>query len=130
MSYLILDSLDIQSLINAHEQLRQALKAAKNELEQVGAIQRFECCYELAWKTMKRILAYQGKEVNSPRVAFREANAEGLIASAETWFEFLKWRNQSVHTYDHTLLHDIFKILPHFEQELTVFINHIKLLKQ
>jgi len=129
VSYIILESLDISSLINAYEQLRNALKSASTELEQVGTVQRFECCYELAWKTMKRILAYQGKEVNSPRSTFREANAEGLISSAETWFVFLKWRNQSVHTYDSNLLHEMFEMLPLFEQELSAFINHIKQLR-
>lgn len=130
MSYIILESIDIQSLINAQQQLKNALNLAKTELEQVGTIQRFECCYELAWKTMKRILAYQGKEVNSPRTAFREAQAEGLIECAETWFLFLQWRNNSVRTYDNNILHEIFDNLPIFDLELTSFVNHIKLLRK
>lgn len=44
---------------------------ARSELEKAGAIQAFEICYELSWKTMKRILAYRGLEANSPREVFR-----------------------------------------------------------
>ena len=37
-----------------------------------ATIQRFEFCFELAWKLMKTVLEYEGIDVNSPRSCIRE----------------------------------------------------------
>lgn len=37
-----------------------------------ATIQRFEFCFELAWKLMKTVLEYEGIEANSPRSCIRE----------------------------------------------------------
>ena len=50
-----------------------------DEQDRAGAIQAFEFCFELAWKTIKRILTQKGIDVRSPRDAFREAAANNLI---------------------------------------------------
>lgn len=130
MSYIILEKIDIGSLINAHEQLRQALQAANNELEKTGTIHHFVCCYELAWKALKQILAYKCRDCKSPAVAFREAKSEGIIQSAAIWVDFLKWRNQSAHSYDNKVFQEIVTMLPTFEEELNRFIKQIKQLKK
>ena len=36
-----------------------------------ATIQRFEFCFELAWKLMKTVLEYEGIDVNSPRSCIR-----------------------------------------------------------
>ena len=130
MSYIILEKIDIGSLINAHEQLRQALQAANNELEKTGTIHHFVCCYELAWKAVKQILIYKCRDNKNPAAAFREAKSEGIIQSATVWIDFLRLRNQSVHTYDDKIFQEIVTTLPNFEQELNRFIKQIKQLKK
>jgi hypothetical protein len=47
------------------------LEEAENDYEKTGAIKAFEFCYELSWKTLKKVLEIQGKEVNNPRDTFR-----------------------------------------------------------
>jgi nucleotidyltransferase substrate binding protein (TIGR01987 family) len=49
-------------------------------LERDGAIQRFEYCYDLAWKTLKQYLQRQGLiDLNSPKSVFAAAHAEKVI---------------------------------------------------
>lgn len=65
-----------------------------------ATIQRFEFCFELAWKLMKSALSYEGIEANSPRSSIREGWKQGLIDSAEKWLDMLEKRNLSPHTYN------------------------------
>lgn len=65
-----------------------------------ATIQRFEFCFELAWKWMKSALSYEGIEANSPRGSIREGWKQGLIDSAEKWLDMLEKRNLSPHTYN------------------------------
>ena len=55
-----------------------------------ATIQRFEFCFELAWKLMKSALAYEGIEASSPRSSIREGWKQGLIDSAEKWLDMLE----------------------------------------
>ena len=65
-----------------------------------AAIQRFEYCFELVWKLIKRRLKIDGIEVNSPRQAIRHAFENGYIEDADFWFELLEDRNLTTHTYN------------------------------
>ena len=66
-----------------------------------AVIQRFEFTYELAWKLLKAYMSYNGiADVNSPREAFKEAFASGLIHDGNEWISMLKDRNLTTHTYD------------------------------
>lgn len=90
MSSIILANIDIAPLLDARKFLVNAIKETRNELEKAGAIKAFEICYDLSCKFMRRILAYRGIEVASPRESFRLAGQEKLIKNAEIWFEFIK----------------------------------------
>lgn len=118
--------LDIASLLKVQAFFNRVFKTAKSELEKAGAIHTFSCAYELAWKTMKRILNLRGIDVNSPREAFRRAGIGGLIADAEPWFEILKKRNLTTHVYDEEIALEVFESLPEFSQLLDQFINTIQ----
>ncbi len=71
-----------------------------SELELAGLIQMFEFTFELAWKTMKDLLTYEGFEVNSPREAIRVGLSAGLVGDGVVWMEALESRNRFSHTYD------------------------------
>ena len=81
---------------------------AADELYLDGLIQRFEFCFELAWKLMKAFLDYEGIEVNSPRSAIRKAFQTESIADAEAWLDMLEKRNLSSHTYDEETANEIY----------------------
>ena len=88
-----------------HRALRRLQAALKKEPDEDdlyldATIQRFEFCFELAWKLMKAVLSYEGIEVSSPRASIREGWKQGLVQEAEAWLDMLEKRNLSAHTYN------------------------------
>lgn len=70
-----------------------------------GAIQRFEYSYELAWKSLKRVLEAEAAspdelDLLSFRDLIRLGAERGLIDDPSEWFEFREGRNVSSRTYD------------------------------
>lgn len=88
-----------------------------------ATIQRFEFTFELSWKLMKHVLAYNGvTNVNSPRGAIREAFKQGYIEDAQKWLIMLDDRNRTSHTYDLDTAQDIFsKVQSTYADLLKVF---------
>ena len=89
----------------AYSLLREAADndpALLSDLEREGLIRRFEYTFELAWKTLKDRLAYDGIRVPSvtPRNVIRQAFAAGLIRDGEAWIDMLTDRNAMSHKYD------------------------------
>jgi nucleotidyltransferase substrate binding protein (TIGR01987 family) len=124
--FVIAGGIDIAPLLFAFSQFQGALQIAKSDLEKAGAIQYFEFTYELAWKTMRRVLKDLGKELNSPKPVFREAALEGLIQDPLPRFRFLDDRIETVHTYNKEVAARIFADLPLFEAEMIGFITQLK----
>lgn len=126
MSVFILGDLNIDPILKAQAFLTMGIDTAHSDLEKVGAIQAFEICYELSWKTMKRILSYRGIEANSPREVFRLAAQEKLINEIDAWFDFIEKRNLTTHVYNLKIAEEIFSFLPTFANQLSMFINTIR----
>lgn len=74
-----------------------------NNLEQEGAIQRFEFTFELAWKVQKDLLEFNGIDIDSvtPRQVLKESFAAKFIVNGQLWIDMLDLRNRLSHTYDH-----------------------------
>jgi nucleotidyltransferase substrate binding protein (TIGR01987 family) len=122
----ILGDIDISALIYVHQKLHDGLTQAKNQLERDGLIQRFEYTYELAWKTIKKILASKGIIANSPRDVFRAAAQLNIIDNPTLWFDFVDKRNMTTHVYKQELADDVLEIVPVFDQEITKLIKTIQ----
>lgn len=91
----------LQNFERAFGQLDRACdKETYSELELAGLVQMFEFTFELAWKTLKDLLFYEGYDVNSPRDVIRKAFEVGLIQDVDLWLETLESRNRLSHTYD------------------------------
>jgi nucleotidyltransferase substrate binding protein (TIGR01987 family) len=87
--------------------LRSALESgpeALNALEKEGAIQRFEYCFELAWKTVKDYLEASGLvfATVTPRQVLKDAFAAKILKEGPVWMDMLDHRNLLSHTYDST----------------------------
>jgi nucleotidyltransferase substrate binding protein (TIGR01987 family) len=124
--FMIEGGIDISPLLSAYSQFHEALQITKSDLEKAGTIQYFEFTYELAWKTMKRVLNYRGKDLNSPRPVLREAALEKLIEDPEVWFDFTKDRNETVRTYNKSVANSIFQDLHLFDIEMKKLIQVLK----
>lgn len=123
---MIFDCIDITPLIKGTKQFNDGFASAKNELERDGVIQRFKVSFELVWKTLKRVLAFKGVDVNSPRDVFRESAKQQLIEDPLIWFDFIKKRNLTVHTYNQDCAEEIFESLSAFQKELDKVVETIK----
>ena len=75
-------------------------KGDLNKFEVQGLIQCFEYTFELAWKTMKDYLEFEGYEVKSPRSTIQTAFQNQLITEGHIWIDALEKRNLMAHTYD------------------------------
>ena len=78
-------------------------KKEYTKLERAGLIQMFEVSFELAWKTLKDILFYEGYDVKSPRATIKQAFANDLITDGDIWLELLESRNKFSHVYDENM---------------------------
>lgn len=82
------------------------------------AAKRFEFTYEMAWKSLKRVLDYLGIDARAPRPVFKEAYAQGLLKDEQVWLDMIEMRNLSSHIYDE---HEISRILTELERYLAAF---------
>jgi nucleotidyltransferase substrate binding protein (TIGR01987 family) len=85
--------------------LREAMAhgpAALNQLEKEGVIQRFEYCFELAWKTTKDYMEANGFvfAVVMPRQVLKDAFAAKVTHEGQVWMAMLDHRNLLSHTYN------------------------------
>lgn len=123
----ILDGeLDIEPLISARNFLAEALQEAKTKLEIAGAIQAFEVCYELTWKTLKKVLFFHGVEASNARETFRLAAQQGWIFDPKVWFVYLKKRNVTVHEYQEQIMEKVYPVLPQFLENLNSLIRKLE----
>ncbi|MBF0206614.1 MAG: nucleotidyltransferase substrate binding protein [Oligoflexia bacterium] len=122
---IIESNIDISSLLDAHKSLKEAIAQPKNDFIRDSVIQRFECTYELTWKTFKRILTGWGKVVNSPKPIFREIFHEGFIDNLDQWFGFADARNETVHTYNRKTAENVYQVALTFSNELNSVISKL-----
>ena len=85
--------------------LREAMEIEPDtlsQLEKEGIIQRFEYTFELAWKTLKNKMEFDGIVLDqiSPRAVVREAFTAKYIDDAGTWLKMIGDRNLMSYTYD------------------------------
>ena len=92
---------------------KEALLQHPSQLERDGAIQRFEYCFDLSWKTLKHYLEKRGiLDLNSPKSVFAAAYAEKIVDDELVWATIITKRNLSVHTYNQKLADSLFAELP------------------
>ncbi len=93
--------------------LEEVLELEKTAIHRDSAIQRFEFCFDLAWKSIKVFLEEKKKVVcNSPTDCFREAYRQGLIEYDEEWLKTADMRNKTSHTYNEEFAEEVYKKLP------------------
>ena len=97
---------------NAFIKLKEGTqKGNPDDLEIDGVLQRFEFTFELAWKTLKDYMEYQGfsNKIGSPREIIQQAFKHGLIEDGETWIKMVLSRNALSHLYDENTSRKIYE---------------------
>ena len=121
--------------ISDYEKALKRLEEAINDSKKIdlssirdGVIQRFEFTLELAWKTMKYYLNYEGiSDANSPRSTIRAGFNAELIKESKIWIDMIEDRNLTTHTYSQSTSDEIYdKIIKNYYIELKTFYEKIK----
>ena len=91
----------LAALARALDRLDEALarEIGQDDIVLDATIQRFEFCYELLWKAIKRAAERHGHAPASPREAFRAAYAMRWIDDEALWLAMMRDRNLTSHTY-------------------------------
>ena len=100
-----------------------------NPLAIDGSIQRFEFCFELGWKLLKKMLIdIEGVEALSPKKSMKFAYQLGWLEDEQAWLKMLNDRNLTSHTYRENYAEEIYAQLPeHFKlmQQLEAYLKEI-----
>ena len=125
----LINGIDISSLLKSKDVFELFRYDMCTDRDKAGAIRAFEFCFEMAWKTMKRILEKRGVTTNSPRDAIREAAKNNLISSPTQWFEFIDMRNVAYHTYDQENVEKVLSIFDTFSHNVDELSFNLKQLE-
>ena len=115
--------LNIDALGNALKRLEESLAFDLSQPLVVDAcIQRFEFSIELTWKMLKKCLAIEGIEVNTPRESIQQAYAIHWLNDESEWLCMLKDRVLTSQTYKDALALEIYRRLPaHFAAMMALY---------
>ena len=118
----------LQDLGNALIRLAEALKQPENGFIRDPAIQRFEFCFELSWKSIQSVARLEGQDCPSPRMAVSVAWQNRWLTEESIWLDMLEERNRTSHTYHETTAKEVFNNLPGYLPHLTAL--HTMLVKR
>lgn len=113
----------ISRLEKALVTLDEVLELPFSVIVRDATIQRFEYCFELSWKVLKKALKIEGIEVNSPRQALRSAFEISYIDDIDIWFEMLEDRNMTSHTYDPDIADKVYESAKRLPEEIRKIIK-------
>ena len=110
----------------ALNRLKEALLEEPTDIVVDGTLQRYEFTFELAWKTIKDYLAYNGYSDNiaSPRAIIQLAYQAKVINNGDTWINMMLDRNALSHLYDEEKLREI------YENVKNIYLNELNELKE
>lgn len=122
-------------LEKALDTLEVALKDHANNPEHLvirdGVIQRFEYCFELSVKLLKKILSDMGESKADLETLFykdiiRLAASKGLVESPKDWFKYRESRNKTSHAYSNEVANEVFDVIEPFLSSAKALLNKLK----
>ena len=114
-----------EALAAAITRLGEVLRAAETDVSRDAAIQRFEFCFELAWKSIQERARDEGLDCQSPKGCLRLAFKTSWIDNEQGWLAMLDDRNRTSHTYDEDLAKAVFRRLPNYLPLLTALLDKL-----
>lgn len=102
----------LDSFATAIMRLGEALSAPTTDLFRDAAIQRFEFCFELAWKVIQERARAEELDCQSPKGRLKLAYKNYWFSDETGWPAMLEDRNRTAHTYDETLAKEVYRRLP------------------
>ena len=99
------------SFSHAIVRFNKALMAPETDLSRDAAIQRFEFCFELAWKVIQEQARSEGLDCQSPKGCLKLAYKNGWLGDEAGWLAMLEDRNRTARTSDEALAKDVYRRL-------------------
>ena len=101
----------LEDFEKALKKLKQAFLEDPTELVIDGTLQRYEFTFELAWKTIKDYLEYNGivSNIASPRNVIQQAYQSKIIKNGDIWIQMMLDRNSLSHLYDEQKSREIYE---------------------
>lgn len=108
-------NLSLTPLKKAIGSLAEAIDQPFDPFIRDATIQRFEYTFELSWKILQRYLQLQTPNTTiNVKDLFRIAARMELIDNPEPWFEYLKARNLTSHTYNEITANETYSVAQRF----------------
>lgn len=100
----------IEDYNKALERLKEAFLKEPTDIIIDGTLQRYEFTFELAWKTLKDYLEYNGiiESIGAPRVIIQSAYESKIIKDGDKWIQMMLDRNMLAHLYDEEKSREIY----------------------
>lgn len=118
----------LTNLENALARLDEALRIKNpDQLYIDGIIQRFEFTLALFWKTLKRLLASEGINSDTPKNTLKEAYQIGWLHDEIAWLQMLNDRNLTSHVYDADTAKRIYVDIKKYYPEMEHVFREIKI---
>jgi nucleotidyltransferase substrate binding protein (TIGR01987 family) len=122
--------LQLETLSKSCHSLQEALNQPKNDFLRDSVIQRFEYCYELSWKAIRKQMQEEvgaaSVESISRKDLFRLAKGQKLIIDLPLWFSAHEARNLSSHTYSEDIAEKVYLVARDFCGEMKSLIKELK----
>ncbi len=100
---------NLEQLAKAVQRLEEVLEQEKNDFMRDSAIQRFEFCTDLSWKTLQSFLKEEkGLLCNSPKDCFKKAYSTDVIEYDIFYLYLIDLRNITSHTYHEKLADEVY----------------------
>lgn len=96
---------------------RPELRDSDRDKFRESCIQRFEVCFDMAYRHLKKHLQEEGVlglRDASPKAIFRLGFENHLIHDAEAWFQYTNKRNDTSHEYNEAKANATLELVPHF----------------
>jgi nucleotidyltransferase substrate binding protein (TIGR01987 family) len=115
------------ALSTLHELIVETDKPAYPTYLTDAKIKRFEYCFELSWKSLKRHLEVRyAVAVTRPRDILRHGHKLGYIRAIEDWLYYMEMRNRTSHTYNEDTAEQVLEIIPKFYKDAIHLLNEME----
>ena len=129
--------MDYTQLKTAIQRFGEMLDAYRNNAEhppleqeavQDSLIKRFEYTLEIAWKICKKHLEEEGfaeAATGSPKSIIRIAAQRNLISNPESWFAYLRFRQDILNDYPNIEVVSLFDIAQKFHKDVLALYGNL-----
>ena len=123
--------MNIEPLPKVKKRFHEFTKKIETEIQKLAAIKAFDYSIEQTQHVLTRVLkhAFNIRNIKNLTTLYSQAAKNSLIEDPEIWFEFIKMRNITSHSYNEEAIEEIVAIFPDFRKALDTLIRNLLIIK-